>query len=47
MHLRTTKLSVIVAAMLGCLASQPVRAEISGLTVTSAKDIVHSVVKPP
>jgi hypothetical protein len=40
MHSPTTKLSaVMVAAMLGCLASLPTRAEISGLTVTSAKDI--------
>jgi hypothetical protein len=40
MHLHTTKLTVLaVTAIFGIAGSQPTRAEISSLSVTSAKDI--------
>ena len=40
MHLQTTKLSAFaVVAIFGIAGTQPTRAEISSLSVTSAKDI--------
>jgi hypothetical protein len=46
-HLQTTKLSAFaVAAMFGIAGSQPTRAEISSLSVASAKDIGPFLGKP-